>query len=196
MRAEPGTELSPDQLTELLNAWSHGDPAASDVLVRTVFHDLRRLARAHMAGERSDHTFQPTALVNEVFLRLSDQPGTEWRDREHFFAACTRLMRRVLVDHARKHRAVKRGAGAAPLPLDVLDQQPTPSGLPSDELLALDQALTELGLRHSRQAQVVELRFFLGLTIEEVAQLLGSAPRTIKKDWTQARAWLYRSLHR
>lgn len=180
-------------VTRLLQAWSAGDRAALDQLMPIVADELRRLARSHLRREGPGHTLQPTALVNEVYLRLVGHDRTHWRSRAQFFAFASQLMRRILVDHARARRAAKRGAGAATVALDeALDA----AVRPEVDVLWLDQALDNLAALDSRQARLVELRVFGGLTIEESAELLGVGEATVSRDWASARAWLYRELKR
>ena len=152
-----------------------------------VYDELRRLASSYLRQERSDHTLQPTALVHEAYLRLVDQKNVHWKDKGHFFAITAQLMRRILVDHARSHRAEKRGSGAAKVPLEdaVVMSNERP-----DELLTLDESLTRLGRMDPQQARIVELRIFAGLSVEDTADLLGISPATVKRDWSMAKAWL------
>lgn len=181
----------PDQITELLISWSQGDKEALEHLVPLVSAELRRLARRYMSKERSDHTLQTSALINEAYLRLVNQRGVEWKDRAHFFAVAAQIMRHILIDHARRYQYEKRGAGAQRIELDdtaVLGQQR------AKELIALDDALTELAAFDSRKSQIVELRFFGGLTIEEVAEVTSTSPATVKRELQAARLWLKRSL--
>jgi RNA polymerase sigma factor (TIGR02999 family) len=178
---------SPNEVTELLIKWSQGDKAALDELMPVIHSELRRLARRYMARERPDHTLQTTALINEAYLRLVDQQGVEWQDRAHFFAVSAQIMRHILVDHARKYQSDKRGAGAQKIPLDevtVANQQR------AAELVTLDHALNELAAIDPRQSQIVELRFFGGLTVEETAEVLKIAPVTVTREWRTAKAWL------
>jgi RNA polymerase sigma-70 factor, ECF subfamily len=179
-------------VTRLLLAWRHGDARALEELTPLVYAELRRIARQQMAGERRpDHTLQPTAVVNEAFLRLIDLKRIDWQDRAHFFAMSSRLMRRVLVDHARSRRYLKRGGGVPKTTLPSID-------LRTDErpvdLIALDDALEMLAANDPRRSQVVELRYFGGLTVEETASVLQVSPDTVKRDWRLARAWLRREL--
>jgi RNA polymerase sigma factor (TIGR02999 family) len=152
-----------------------------------VYDELRRLASSYLRQERSDHTLQPTALVHEAYLRLVDQKNVHWKDKGHFFAITAQLMRRILVDHARCHRAEKRGSGAAKVPLEdaVVMSNERP-----DDLLAVDESLTRLGRMDPQQARIVELRIFAGLSVEDTADLLGISPATVKRDWSMAKAWL------
>src|SRR5271165_1165002 len=178
------------KVTHLLQAWSSGDRDALDRLTPIVYDELRRLARHYMRGERSGHTLQTTALVNEAYLRLVDFKSMSWENRAHFFAVAAQLMRRILVDHARR-RNLKRGAGFQHVHLEdtaVLGGQREPN------FVALDDALQGLAEVDPRKAQVVELRFFGGLTVEETAEVLKVSPVTVLRDWSTARAWLYREL--
>lgn len=178
-------------ITELLVEWKRGDPEAFDSLFPLVYEEMRRRARGYMRGEREDHTLSTTALVHEAYLKLVDIERIDWQDRKHFFAMAARAMRRILVSHARKHNAEKRGGGAVKL---SLDQAPTLSTRRSERMIALDEALDRLTEFDERMGRVVELRFFGGLTIEETAEALEVAPSTVKLDWQKARAWLYREL--
>jgi RNA polymerase sigma-70 factor (ECF subfamily) len=182
---------TPPDVTRLLQAWSEGDRGALDRLLPLVQSELRRLAGAYLRRERAGHTLQPTALVNEAYLRLVDQ-RVHWQSRSHFFGIAARLMRRVLVDHARERLAQKRGSGERAEPIEVAEAEGS-GGRPLD-VVALDDALEDLAKVGPRQCQVVELRFFGGLSIEEAADVLGVSPRTVKSDWTMARAWLLRYL--
>ncbi len=178
-------------VTQLLVDWSNGDPGALERLTPLVYGELKRLAARYMRRERSDHTLQCTALVHEAYLRLIDQRRVAWQNRAHFFGVAAQLIRRILVDHARGQHAAKRGAGARKLPLeDILE---TPRQRPLD-LVALDDALETLARIDPQQSRVVELRFFAGLSIEETAEVLHISPATVKRDWTAAKAWLYRDL--
>jgi RNA polymerase sigma factor (TIGR02999 family) len=152
------------------------------------------MARSQLGRERAGHTLQPTALVNEVYLRLSGERTLPWRDRAHFFGFCAELMRRILIDHARRRRADKRGGGATAVLIE--DRYPAPpTGRGAVDLLALHEALERLKELDARQSRIVELRFFAGLSNEEAAEVVGMAPRTVKQEWTKARAWLYGQLH-
>ena len=186
-----GPPSAPD-LTGLLRAWSHGDEDAFAQLVPLVYHELHRMALRHLAGERANITLQPTALVNEVCVRLLGWDQARWQNRRHFFGVSAELMRRVLVDIARHRRADRRGgAKAVRVSLAEID---VPAPAPDDDLVAVDQALGRLAAEHPRKARVVELRFFGGLSIDETAQALNVSVRTVHNDWTFARAWLYRAL--
>ncbi len=177
-------------VTQLLLDWSGGDAAALDRLMPLVLADLRRQASGYLRRERSGHTLQPTALVNEVYLRLVDQQRAHWKSRAHFFAVAAQLMRRILVDHARAHQADKRGGWAHIVALDEASDAPEEQAVANVDLLALDDALTALAALDERQARVVELRYFAGLTIPETAEVLGVTHATISRDWRNARAWL------
>jgi RNA polymerase sigma-70 factor (ECF subfamily) len=182
---------SPGQVTELLRAWNRGDQQALEQLIPLVEAELRRLARAYMVRERREHTLQPTALVNEAFLRLADAQRIRWQDRAHFLGIAARLMRRVLVDHARVRGAGKRGGGAQKVSLDdALALAPEPAV----DVLALDRALEGLAAVDARKAQVIELRFFGGLSVEETAEVLHVSTDTVKRDWRMAKAWLLHEL--
>ncbi len=178
------------ELTGLLARWADGDAAARDELLAVVYAELRQLAGAYMRRERTDHTLQPTALVHEAFLRLTNGAPVSWADRSHFFRVAARAMRHVLVDHGRGVVAAKRGSGQKN---QLLDDQIVIPGI-NVELLALDEALTRLGTLDERLLQVVELRYFTGLGIAEVAELLDVSSRTVKRDWRSARAWLLAEL--
>jgi RNA polymerase sigma-70 factor, ECF subfamily len=190
MAAEPSGQ---SHVTTLLLAWGDGDEAALEQLVPLVHRELRRLAQRAMAGERADHTLQPTALVNEVYLRLVDMKSFRWNDRMHFFALSARLMRRILVDIARSRRYQKRGGGAPTVCLDHITVAAPERG---EDLVALDEALQRLAEFDPRRSQVVELRFFGGLGVEEVAEVLNVSRHTVMRDWTLARTWLFRELRR
>ncbi|HEU4890889.1 MAG TPA: sigma-70 family RNA polymerase sigma factor [Vicinamibacterales bacterium] len=186
---------SPDRarlhVTELLLAWGSGDRSALDELMPLVHQELRRLARLQMRGERGNHTLQTTALVNEAFIRLIDLRRIRWQDRAHFLALSARLMRRVLVDHARSRNYQKRGGGAATVALDdVLIASPEPCA----DFVALDDALERLARVDSRKSQVIELRFFGGLSVEETAEALNVSAETVLRDWRLAKVWLLREI--
>lgn len=177
--------------TELLLAWGHGDAAAFDRLVPLVHDELRRLARRYMVNERPDHTLQATALVNEAYLRLIDIRHVQWQDRAHFLAMAARVMRRILVDAARAHGSGKRGDGIQKL---VLTEASEVSPDRHPDLSALDEALERLAAEYPRHSQVVELRFFGGLTLDETAGALRVSRDTVKRDWQFAKLWLLRAL--
>jgi RNA polymerase sigma factor (TIGR02999 family) len=183
---------SPD-VTALLRAWAAGDGGAFDQLVPIVHRELHRIARICMAAERTGHTLQPTALINEAYLRLVGIGRVDWQDRAHFFATSARLMRRILVDIARTKGALKRGAGIIHMRIDAPDE--LAAERPPD-LIALDLALDALAQLDDRKSRVVELRFFGGLTVEETAEALHISPETVHRDWRVAKAWLRRELRK
>jgi RNA polymerase sigma factor (TIGR02999 family) len=178
-------------ITRLLAGWSRGDRAAFDQLVPVVYDELHRIAGQRLQHERPNHTLQPTALVNEAYLKLIDQRQPHWRNRAHFFAIAATLMRRILVDHARSRAAHKRGEG---LPAISLEQVDVPAPEPQMDVVALDHALERLASIDPRQSRLVELRYFGGLSIEETAEVLGISPTTISREWCSAKAWLYREM--
>lgn len=181
------------EITAILTRWSQGDQHALQELMPLVYDELKRLAVGYLRRERADHTLQPTALVHEVYMRLAGLHAMGFNNRIHFYGAAARAMRRILVDLARQRNAARRGDGQPPLHLDdALDEQST--GDARIDLIDLDRALTRLAAFAPTRAQVVELRYFGGLSIEETAQLLGVAPVTVKRHWAFARAWLLRSL--
>ena len=184
---------SPREVTQLLQAWCRGDGAALDRLVPLVHDELHRLVHRYMLRERAGHTLQTTALVNEAYLRLVDAGNVDWQNRAHFFAISANLMRRILVDFARSRGYQKRGGNALKI---EFDDGRIPSSRRGAELIALDDALTALAQFDPREARVVELRFFGGLSEEETAEVLGVSSRTVKRDWSLARAWLTRELKR
>jgi RNA polymerase sigma factor (TIGR02999 family) len=183
---------APPALTNLLRAWGRGDQAAGERLLPIVYGELKRQAERHMRRERRDHTLQPTALVHEAYLRLAGSHGLEWKSRAQFFAIAARVMREVLLDHARRRRAAKRAGWRVSLTAEAL-AAPAGAGL---DMLDLEQALAELALLDPVQTRVVELRFFGGLGVEETAEVLGLSPRTVKREWQTARAWLQHRLTR
>ena len=178
-------------VTALLVDWSRGNPSALNQLLPLVYAELRRVAARQLRTERVGHTLQPTALVHEVYLRLVDQRHVDWRDRAHFFGTAARVMRRILVDHARRHGASKRGEGVRCLSIDEVQELAAPSEVP---ILALDRALHRLEGIDSELAKVVELRLFGGLTIEEAAHVLNVSPSTVKREWRTGKAFLKREL--
>jgi RNA polymerase sigma factor (TIGR02999 family) len=179
------------QLTVLLQRLTAGDPGAAAEVIPLIYQELRQLAEYYMARERSNHILRTTALVHEAYLRLVDQRQTNWRNRAHFYGAAAQTMRRILVDHARAGQAEKRGGGAMRLSLDEAARFPETQ---TPEIVQLDDALTRLAAMDSRQSRIVELRFFAGLTVEETAEVMGISPKTVKRDWSVARAWLHREL--
>jgi RNA polymerase sigma factor (TIGR02999 family) len=181
----------PLALTHLLKAWSDGDPQALEQLVPLVYEELRHLARRYMARERECQTLQATALANEAYVRLVDAASVRWQDRVHFFAVCAQIMRRILIDAARARHSKKRGGSAERLSLDD-SLAVTPQR--SDELVALDNALTTLAALDPRKARVVELRFFGGLSVEETAAVVRVSPQSVLRDWKLAKSWLMREL--
>jgi RNA polymerase sigma-70 factor, ECF subfamily len=189
--AEPGDPAKGD-ISTLLHAWSKGDPEALDKLTPIVYDELRRLARRYMRRERASHSLQTTALVNEAYMRLVDYKRMQWHDRAHFFAVSSQLMRRILVEHARR-RNLKRGAGVQHVSLD--EAAVVGQGRGTD-MVALDDALNQLALLDPRKVKVVEMRFFGGLSVEESAEVLQISTVTVLRDWSTAKAWLYRELNR
>jgi len=186
-------EGEPEGVTGLLLAWNDGDESALEKLVPVVYQELHRLAKRQMQRERPDHSLQTTALINEAYLRLVDLRNVHWQNRAHFFALCARLMRRILVDFARSRHYVKRGAGAQPI---SLNESLVVSPQLSADLVAVDDALNALTTIDARKGQLVELRFFGGLTLEETAAVLKVSPDTVRHDWKLAKAWLLRELSR
>ncbi len=182
---------SAPQITRLLRAWREGDPQALEQLTPVVYQELHRMAQHYMAREKQGHTLQATALISEVYLRLVNASEVNWQDRAHFFAICAQLMRRILTDFARSRLYRKRGAGAVHV---TLDEAIAISSDPGVDLIALEEALTRLGLVDERKGKVVELRFFGGLTVEQTADVLQISPETVTRDWSFARTWLLREL--
>jgi RNA polymerase sigma factor (TIGR02999 family) len=183
---------SPD-ITQLLLAWSNGDQTALNQLMPLVYQELHRLARHYMRREQVGHTLQTTAVIHEAYLRLVDQRKVRWQNRSHFYAICAQAMRRILVDHAKGQRRAKRGGGAAQVSLEEV------ANLAQDratDLVAVDELLQQLQVFDSRKSQVVELRFFGGLSVDETAEVLKIAPITVMREWKLAKAWLYRELNR
>jgi RNA polymerase sigma-70 factor, ECF subfamily len=179
------------EVTQLLKAMTSGDPTAADRLLPLVYSELHRLAASYMRRERQDHTLQPTALINEAYLRLAGD-DVNWRNREHFIGVAANVMRRVLVDHARAHNAEIRGGSLRRV---ELEEGVAISVERSEEILSLDEALVRLMEVNPRQAKVVELRYFGGLSMEQIAAVLAIAPRSAKRDWALARIWLFKALH-
>ena len=187
MAQEPTT----GEITRLLSDWTAGRPEPASELWSVVYRELRLIASAYMRNERADHTLQTTALVNEAYIRVFQGKAFHWENRRHFFCAMAKTMRRILVDHARGHYADKRGGEWEKLPLNAAFPLP---GATSEQVAALDEALEQLGILNPRQAHVVELRFFVGLTAEQTAAMLDVSPETIKLDWRFAKAWLQRQM--
>lgn len=181
----------PSEITQLLHQWSNGDRAALDQLMPVVYQELRKLANSYLRSERPDHTLQPTALINEAYLRLIGQNFPEWQSRRHFYGIAAQLMRQVLVDHARSHAAAKRGQDAPKLSLEDATEF---SRKQAGELVALDDALTSLARLDQRKARVVELRYFGGLTVEEIAPVLDISTATVTREMRLAQAWLLREM--
>jgi len=182
---------SSDEVTEMLVDWGNGDQTALSKLIPLVYDELRRMAHHYMARESPDHTLQTTALVNDAYLRLTDQKRTSWQNRAQFFGIAAQLMRRILVDHARSHTYAKRGGGTIKVPLDetaVVGPQRAAN------ILALDEALNQLAVIDARKCRIVELRYFGGFTVEETATLLGVSEVTVMRDWSLAKAWLRREI--
>lgn len=178
-------------VTKILQAWAKGDQGALERLTPLVYQELHTAARRYMARESVGHTLQPTALINEVYMRLVDFPEIDWQSRAHFVAVCARLMRRILTDHARSHKYLKRGGEAQKITLD----ESLHGGFEmSTDVLVLDEAMNRLGEMDPRKSKVVELRFFGGLSVEETAEVLKISPDTVTRDWNFARAWLMREM--
>jgi RNA polymerase sigma factor (TIGR02999 family) len=208
---ERGTPPGPGDapaITEMLVAWRGGDQSALDRLVPAVYDHLRRIARRQLGRERSGHTLSATGLVHEAYLKLVDQTRVQWADRAHFYAVAARAMRRILVDHARRHRTAKRGGDRQRVSLEELDLEQLDTGgvtgvgadaadaadASAERLIALDDALARLALEDERLARIVECRFFGGLTEDEAAEALGVSARTVRREWVKAKAWLYRAM--
>jgi RNA polymerase sigma factor (TIGR02999 family) len=185
---EKGLMIAPPGVTQLLKDWNEGDQSALDKLMPLVYAELRRLANNYLRRERANHTLQPTALVNEAYLRLVDQRNARWQNRAQFFGVAAQLMRRILVDHARLHQALKRG-GSEQQRLSLTNVERV-ADKPDIDLLALHEALNELAELDPQQSRIVELKFFGGLSIEETAEVLGVGHATVERDWKMARAWL------
>jgi RNA polymerase sigma factor (TIGR02999 family) len=179
------------EVTAILRDWSGGDTQAPERLMPFVYDELRRLARTFLSRERAGHTLQPTALVHEAYVRLVDQTRVDWQNRAHFYGIAASMMRRVLIDHARAHATEKRGGGAVRLSLDDVQ---LPLAQRAHSLVALDEALATLMQMDERKCRVVEMRFFAGMSDEEIAEVLGVTTRTVLRDWKTARLWLYREL--
>jgi RNA polymerase sigma-70 factor, ECF subfamily len=185
--------VSTHEVTRLLLAWKSGDETALNRLMPLVYQELHRLARRYMAAEQTGHPLQTTALVHEVYVRLVDANSIDWHDRAHFYAICARLMRRILIDFARSRNYQKRGAGFAHI---QLEEAVTVTSTIGSELLAVDEALKRLTLIDARKSEVVEMRFFGGMTAEEISAALNVSPQTVIRDWKLAKAWLHRELSR
>jgi RNA polymerase sigma factor (TIGR02999 family) len=179
------------EISQLLADWVNRDPSARDRVVAATYDELRKVARHYLKGERSDHTLQPTALINEMYVRLAGLDRMQWRDRKHFFAMTAMLMRRILVDYARERGRDKRGGGVSVTSLDGHDAVDPNSSV---DVVALDGALEKLAALDERQAHIVELRFFGGMTVEEAADALDISPATVKREWASARAWLFNEI--
>jgi RNA polymerase sigma factor (TIGR02999 family) len=182
---------APD-VTQILRAWSKGDGTAPEKLMPLVYEELRRLARSYLARERADHTLQATALVHEAYICLADETQLTWKDRAHFYGIAARLMRRILVDHARAHNAAKRGGLEQKLTLDEARELPTDGGA---EIVALDSALQNFAQIYPRKSEVVELKFFGGLDTKEISEVLQVSEKTVLRDWSFAKLWLCRELN-
>ncbi len=185
---------TPIRVTRILCDLQQGDHAAAEELLPLVYEELRSLAHGFFRRERSDHTLQPTALVHEVYLRLVNQKDVQWQGRQHFMAVAAMAMRRILINHAEKHRATKRGGDRHRITLSEATTASEGTTLAEVDLLALDEALSRLEAHDERQCRVVELRFFAGLSVKQAAQILGVSERLVKLDWMMARAWLYTQL--
>jgi RNA polymerase sigma-70 factor, ECF subfamily len=190
LASEQNTSLP--QVTDLLASWSSGDKEALEKLTPLVYDELRRLAHRYMGGARAGHTLQTTALVNEAYLRLADQAQPRYNNRAHFLAVAARAMRQILVDYALSYNALKRGGGAQKL---QLDEVAVACESQSQELIELNEALERLGQLDSRKAQVVELKYFGGLNQDEIAEVLSISPKTVRRDWSFAKAWLHNELY-
>ena len=183
---------SPSEVTRLLKDWSAGDSAALDQLIPIVYDELRAIAARYLRRERQDHTLQPTALVNEAYLRLIDQKQVQWQNRAHFVGVAAQMMRRILVDHAKSHNRAKRGGGARRV---TLDEAVALSEERANDLVELDEALTALAAFDERKSRVVEMKYFGGLSVEETAEVLKVSVITVARDWKLAKAWLYTTIN-
>jgi len=190
-RSEPVVHPYSNEVTKLLQRWRDGNREALDALLPLVYEELRCLAHRHLRNERQDHTLQSTALVHEAYFRMVGQDFPEWEGRAHFFAIAAQLMRQILVDYARSRRAAKRGGGICMVMLDDIEALPERKDV---DIVALNDALNTLAELDPRQTRVVELRFFAGLSLEEISEVMGIATATVQRDWTAARAWLYREM--
>lgn len=187
------SENIPAEITQILQSWNDGDEDAKELLLPFVYDELKKQARYLMSKERSNHTLQPTALVHEAFMKLSEQSGIEWKNRSHFYGISSRLMRQILVDHARLHAADKRGNN--PIHFSIDDVQ-IPIEERASSILAIDEVLQRLAELDEKQAQVVEMRFFGGMNDDEIAEALGISKRTVGREWQSAKLWLFRELNR
>ncbi len=187
-------KLQPSEITQLLMDWNNGDQDALDKLMPLVFQSLHQIARQRFSRERGDHTLQPTALISELYVRFTGDHKAEWKNRGHFFAAVSEMMRRILLDNARKHRASKRGGDQVLKPLRDLEEFGDPAKLEAEDIIALDAALDRLKEMDPQQSRIVHLKFFVGMSTKEVAEVLEIGERTVKREWAAARAWLYREL--
>lgn len=183
---------SSDDVTALLVRWSRGDASALEALIGLIYDDCKQIAARQMRGERPGHTLDPTALVHELYLRLVDQTRANWENRAQFFAVAARLMRRILVDHARARHRAKRGRSVTFVSLAAAGEEP--DGARVGDVIAIDEALERLYAIDQDQVRIIELRFFAGLTVEETAHVLRRSPRTVKREWRLAKAWLFREL--
>lgn len=182
------------EVTRLLQVWDGGDPKALEALMPLIFEDLQRIARSRFSGEKASHTLQPTALVNELYMKLMGESGRGWKSRAQFFAAAADRMRQILIDHARKKNASKRGGDRTLIPLDAMGEENAGGGNNTVDLLALNEALTRLEAYDARMARVVTLRYFAGLSVEETAHVLDISPRTAKREWSMAKTMLRQEL--
>lgn len=187
-------EVPPSEITRILLDWNQGDRKALDRLMPLVFDTLHQIARYRFADERSGHTLQPTALISELYMRFMGEEQPNWKNKAHFFGAVSEMMRRILVDHARKFRAAKRGQDKIATPEWPLEEMAAPSKIDAHTMLSLDKALSKLNQMDARQCRIVELRFFAGLSTKEVSGILAIGERTVKREWASARAWLFREL--
>jgi len=187
------TDVSSADVTGLLVQWARGDHEALERLMPLIYAECRHIAAHQLQHERRDHTLDPTALVHELYLRLVDQRRATWENRAQFFGIAAQLMRRILVDHARARQTAKRGGSALLVSLDAAAD--TPNDTHVEDVLAIDEALDRLSAIDAEQVRIIELRFFAGLTVEETAHVVGRSPRTVKREWRLAKAWLHRELH-
>jgi RNA polymerase sigma factor (TIGR02999 family) len=191
MQSEASVSLMPGEITQILLDLKGGKLEAQNRLIPIVYNELRRIARAHLRHETTNHSLQPTALVHDAYLRLIELDRIDWQSRAQFFCIASNLMRRILVEHARARRANKRGGGIS---IILLDEAMVPSSGRAPEIIALDDALNRLAQLDERQAKIIEMRFFAGMTEEETGDVLGISVRTVKRDWRVAKAWLFREL--